>query len=75
MSMREDAALICAIAASGGIDGCVTYHYIRDNAGFSDDSLVLAWKAYNHVRYETKQGWTRETDAEAEALIRTGWKP
>jgi hypothetical protein len=76
--VREEAALICAIAAStptewystieiglGLCDGC------RD-----DSSHDLAVAAYRYVeRYSAWPQFGQEVDAEAEALIRTGWIP
>lgn len=79
---REDAALICAIAASGGVylDGDTrwspVYAMVRKELDdTSDDCLALAIRAYEHVRRERNGVWDRETDAEAEALLRTGWSP
>lgn len=74
---REQAALICAIAASAPAGVQPFYDQIADNidaAGESERLAMRAWKfawefAANHGK------WTREVDAEAEALIRTGWSP
>jgi len=78
---REEAALICAIAASGGVyrewsgDRGRAYSNIATNTDASNSGLTLAIQAYLHVLDVTDSYWTREVDAEAEALIRTGWTP
>lgn len=72
---RDAAALICAISASSehgeiyaqtcpaiGVDVCGPAHR-------------LAFCAYVLLVCRLGMRWTRETDAEAEALIRTGWEP
>lgn len=80
--VREEAALICAIAASGGAtigDGssrAATFEYviIRLALGVSRRASILATDAWRNAR-KFDVMWTREVDAEAEALIRTGFEP
>ena len=79
--VRGEAALICAIAASGGAwvveerRWSSYYARIADELELSSDSRRLAVKAYNHIMAKIGGPWTREVDAEAEALLRTGWSP
>lgn len=72
--VREEAALICAIAASNG-QGFTSYIEIENDLGeVSQVALGLAasaWLALGDVYGDGDA--TR--DAEAEALIRTGWSP
>ncbi|HKP08327.1 MAG TPA: hypothetical protein VJU58_13825 [Microbacterium sp.] len=79
--VREDAALICAIAASSGDIGWYTY-----DTGEQIDAVAgaaeLAAEAWNFVRVNDGDRFldmlteaARIRDAEAEALIRTGWTP
>lgn len=73
--VREQAALVCAIAASS--EGLFPwYHDIAECLGLDAGSaaLELAVDAWFEVRAHGL-GWNREVDAEAEALIRTGWSP
>lgn len=74
---REEAALICAIAASGGV---YSDHYGRYLHNYADVaaaldvsglSVEIALGAYYDVS-RCFGIWTREVDAEAEALIRNG---
>lgn len=69
---REEAALICAIAASSAppswIDACV----------FIGANLTARWLAEQATMVATNRSYHAETlayYAEAEALIRTGWSP
>lgn len=83
--VREEAALICAIAASGGVFevfedlpgrySCVYMTIYRSLGTPTTGSLSLAVRAYVTVTDELQCGWTRQVDAEAEALIRCGWSP
>lgn len=76
---REEAATICAIAASGGmtIDGRRFFGYrtIQLEIGSHDDACGLALEAWLHVYQSDQEHSLREVDAEAEALIRCGWTP
>lgn len=77
--VREEAALICAIAARAGTREhygwtCV-YGNIADAAQVSQDALRLAIHAWALTCVVSDRKWTRVVDAEAEALIRTGWSP
>ena len=80
---REGAALICAIAASGGVLlyqhrwRVFGYVIIRDELGMTSKCSELALLAFYFVRGhdEYADGWTRDSDAESESLIRTGWTP
>lgn len=76
---REQATLICAIAASGGLwlDGpqnrwTQRYDEIAREINADVGLSILAWR---HVMRTLRCAWTREVDAEAEALLRTGWTP
>lgn len=79
---REQAALICAIAASGGVwrDGVAfdrwsfVYDHVAESADVAGPAVRVAVRAWMHV---TRHGtpWTREVDAEAEALLMSGWSP
>lgn len=76
----EQAILICAIAASGGVhlvDGRTRcYGTIRlELPDASSDAMHLACIACGHVMDMLGSVWTCEVDAEAEALLRTGWSP
>lgn len=82
--VREDAALICAIAASAppGRD-CYDYE-IAIALGLWRGSLArtskqpamqLALAAWSNAYHYHGCSWTQATDAEAEALLRTGWVP
>lgn len=82
--VREEAAIICAVAASGGLPwhGKRFYEYrsIQIEIGFHFTSGDLALEAYSHVMRilrdeDPGSAWTREVDAEAEALLRCGWSP
>ena len=74
--VREEAALICAIAASGGWKSMEwSYGSAASALGIrSETAISLAWNAWKTL--SDSYGQTdRERDAEAEALIRTGWSP
>lgn len=70
--VRNQAAMICAIAASTP-DLHDAYRAVCKATGItSGDALYLALEAWSEAwRYET--GGPR--DAEAEAMLRTGWSP
>lgn len=75
--VREEAALICAIAASTPGLHC-SYWAVRRAMGWREPSraVELALDAWFHVDDEFgRPGINPLTDAEAEALIRTGWSP
>lgn len=70
---REQAAMICAIAASSGDTG---YDAAADAIDASADAYDLAnaaWSAANRKFHFGDKG--RIGDAAAEALLRTGWTP
>lgn len=71
--MREEAALICAIAAS---QPGMSYREIGEHLEASIESIDLANRAYWFAYGES---WIyfgdSSLDAEAESLIRTGWAP
>lgn len=76
--VREEAALICAIAASSGGWGSDEWSYgtISQLLGLTDTDYAdcLAWDAW--MSLGERYGYSdRARDAEAEALIRTGWSP
>lgn len=81
--MRSEAALICAVGASGGVyspvldawtdhvDSIAWHLRIR-----SLKTIALATHARFYVIDNTSMGRPHAwTFAEAEALLRTGWKP
>ena len=70
---REDAALICAIAASR-LGARQYYDHITEECGIGRDVLGLALGAWAAAHYSLGP-WTHETDAEAEALLQSGWTP
>lgn len=81
---REQAAMICAIAASGGacFDGIETcgYRNIQMHLCLKWCSGDLALLAFDEVlrrlrRNNPEASWTREVDGEAESLVRCGWTP
>ena len=76
--VREEAALICAVSASTRVQSGTgfTYSVIASHLGLDDKSpaFMLAFKAWLNAR-PIGCDWTQETDAEAEALLRTGWTP
>jgi hypothetical protein len=80
--VREEAALICAIAASGGVlsppwRARVVFYseieYALSTTG--QHAKRLATAAWRYAMSRRPAPWGREHDAEAEALIRTGWSP
>lgn len=80
---RDDAALICAIAASGGVlvDGFYGAYRstvagnIGDAIGASRASVVLAYHAISWC-FDVVGGEDEATlCGEAEALLRSGWTP
>jgi hypothetical protein len=83
--VREEAALICAIAASDpapehrrpcyDFDLAMSLGLWRGdiNKTAANPSVRLALDAWEYAH--DRLGWTQETDAEAEALLRCGWEP
>lgn len=75
---RNVAALICAIAASR-LDRSVAYYdTIADEVGADYAALFLAqdaWSEAHKDRNAAEWQWPPEIDAEAEALLRTGFEP
>lgn len=71
--LRQDAAFICSITASNP-DMCL-YDDIRKRFGLSLRSVNLAVDAWCEVRRQNNLLSYAETEAEAEALLRTGWTP
>jgi hypothetical protein len=70
---REQAALICAIAALSD-ERHPIYHTISHDLGLPEraaDLAINAWTALRDIGF----AWTREMDGEAESLIRSGWSP
>jgi molybdopterin/thiamine biosynthesis adenylyltransferase len=78
--IREEAALICAIAAcepasQHGVRGWRAYYdCIASDLDVMSESQTLALAAWRHACPLSVQ-WTPEMDAEAEAMLRTGWQP
>lgn len=78
--VREEAALICAVSASWPADRHDhDYLSIGIRLGTSDAARCLAADALCAVEDDGSPSghrmWRREDDAEAEALLRTGWTP
>jgi hypothetical protein len=84
--VREEAARICAIAASSGDDyprPCYDQEIAIDlglyrgsaSATMKVPAIALAVAAWTRVFDASDEMWSRATDAEAEALLRTGWTP
>ena len=81
--VREEAALICAASASHVT--CYRSHWTADVAtglGIDGDAIVIAAWAILHAGrnlgwepLEPGRLWPRSHDAEAEAMLRTGWCP
>jgi len=82
---REQAAMICAVSASDGSPrpdrDCYDLVAGRLWPRPPKHAVNLALAAWDHVRdMECPTGavyvsWTAATDADAEALLRTGWEP
>ena len=71
--VREEAAMICAIAASSG-PRYRFYSEVAEFIGASDAAWSLAADAFSWA-LTMEDSDPRVHDAEAEALIRTGWSP
>lgn len=75
---REDAILICDIAASGGVvtevrpERSHVYSDIAIAVDVDHASQCLSILAYSEVMSRSNH-WTREVDAEAAQLLREGW--
>jgi hypothetical protein len=71
---REEAALICQVAASNE-SHAESYSMVANDLGIADgwfpavESLEMAFQAWRYTQY------MEMPDAEAEALLRTGWEP
>jgi hypothetical protein len=73
--VREEAALICAIAASTPRYRVILTDVASDlDVSGGSDSLSLACAAWWHPSLFDAD-WNTTRAAEAEALIRTGWSP
>jgi hypothetical protein len=79
--VRAQAARICSIAAStpemnNSYDGVCAAMGERRNRGTGSfgPAFRLALLAWDHAR-DANAGLNGEQDAEAEALLRTGWTP
>lgn len=85
--LREDAAILCSAVASRDIEMWNGEWWWLAMQGVSDaspivleldidpDAADLADEARSYIRHESDRPTTRETWAEAEALIRDGWSP
>jgi hypothetical protein len=78
--VREQAAMICAIAASTETDYGTRPTYEWDVAPWlgvdrCHPSVTLALKAWRKAFRRDGGPWTAVIDAEAEAILRTGWAP
>ena len=70
---REQAILICAIAASSP-DWDEDYQLIADFVPVGDVPLELALDAWSHIIENIGESFG-EVSAEAEALLQCGWLP
>ena len=70
--VREEAALICQMAASNRYDVCVAGPEQFTHTG---DGLWLAAEVIKQVPKRRGLWWINGQWAEAEALLRTGWMP
>lgn len=86
--VRAQAALICAIAASGGVRmfhaglrrsvWSRAYYDIARRLGVSTETeaYALAVAAWGYAKTGYPEcPWHTHADADAEALLRTGWAP
>lgn len=74
---REAAAVICAVAASTPERMSTLYCHVAAFLYASEQAEELAFMAFMEARRRLRRidSWRIENDAEAEALIRTGWSP
>ena len=73
-TLRENAALLCAIAASSTSDGLTNAEFFMGfgpNDGVFDLAL-MAWRVAERAHPHDGYGVIA---AEAEAMLRTGWTP
>ncbi len=70
---REQAALLCAIAASNQEAGGL-YGDIANQLGYPECAALLAYEAWYHVN-PSRSDWSACLEARAESLLRTGWSP
>jgi hypothetical protein len=70
--VREDAAWLCALSASNG--GGHLYWYLAELFDISGKSVRLAVSAWS-VAPAPDGRWCSEVDAEAEAMLLSGWEP
>lgn len=81
--VREEAALICAVCASGPDETSDEHPWPRPLTNRAANAILASDAAYNLAldarlfvsRFFNLSTYTRESDAEAEALLRTGWEP
>ena len=82
--LREQAAMVCAAAAcvrsKSETGGTMVYDHIGNLLGVSRAARKLALDAWHAAPNPTDEwrpdrGWTQARDAEAEALLRTGFVP
>ena len=80
-AIREEAALICAISASNEWLGCAAEpDGGRPDSRETSPAHELAWAAHDVAldvwsRLPWERGWPEAHWAEAEAMLRTGWRP
>lgn len=84
--VREEAALICAIAASGGAPMASPFNGLM-SIGYSEIAAALGWCGRygscpaSRLAFDARSAvyaasvWGTNVDAEAESLLRTGWIP
>lgn len=77
--VRDEAAHLAALMASNVHRHTEPFRVFRDFADHSDDAEALYWDAWLHavreVPHINKRLYHPRYDAEAEALLRTGWSP
>ncbi len=75
---REDAILVCQVAASNFGVAPQAYMVFLNCLDVEMAAIALATDAWYEVhcrRGDIPKPWTAETDAEAECLLREGWAP
>lgn len=77
--VREEAILICAVAASDPSEYRTPYYLIAKHLDVSSASKDLASNAWAETLYSMFSGdsswWDCAMDAEVECLLREGWSP
>jgi hypothetical protein len=76
-TIRDEAALVCALSASEvrPADECPCTYCIGARVGVSFEAQRLAKDAWFAAEAEPGENYYAERYAEAEAMLRTGWTP